>query len=633
VLEKIKSPSDLRKLSLKKLPLIAQEIRGKIIQTVSQTGGHLASSLGTVELAIALHYCLDTPRDIIIWDVGHQAYAHKLLTGRYQNFSTLRQLGGVSGFPSKDESEYDTFTTGHSSTAISLALGMAAARDIKKAKQKIVAVIGDGSLTGGLCFEALNNAGHLQKDLLVILNTNEMSISPSVGALSNYLNKIISKPIYNRFREALQNFVKTRIPLVGSRMFKLASKFEEFLKGLIIPGIFFEELGFRYFGPLDGHNLELLINTFNNVASLKGPKVLHVITKKGKGYEPAENFPIRFHSASPFDIKTGKPKTLSQVKNLHSYTEIFSKKITELAKTDKKIAVITAAMPDGTGLYRFAEKFPDRFFDVGIAEEHAICFAAGLAKNGLKPIAAIYSTFLQRAYDQIMEEIALQNLPVILAIDRAGVVGSDGATHQGIFDIAYLKSIPNFVLMAPKDLRELESMIEFATNLNQPVAIRYPKTQEPLTRASNSNNKIKLGKFQILREGKDIVLIAVGAMVKPAFEAAQDLEKENIDAMVINTRFIKPLDEQLLKDIALRFKTIVTLEEGIADGGFGTSVLEKINQFCAEKETPKVLNLGLPTDFVPHGSRVELLKKLGLDKDSIVEKTRAFIKSSIAWQR
>lgn len=633
MLEKIKNPSDLKKLSIKKLPVIAKEIREKIVDTVSHTGGHLASSLGAVDLTVALHYCLDTPRDIIIWDVGHQTYAHKLLTGRYENFSTLRQLGGVSGFPSKDESAYDTFTTGHSSTAISLALGMAAARDIKKAKQKIVAVIGDGSLTGGLCFEALNNAGHLNKDILVILNTNEMSIAPSVGALSNYLNKIISKPIYNRFREAFQNFVKTKIPLVGSRMLKLASKFEEFLKGLIVPGIFFEELGFRYFGPLDGHNLELLINTLKNVSSLKGPKVLHVVTKKGKGYEPAENMPIRFHSAAPFDIKTGKSKSVTKDKNLLSYTEVFSNKIVELAKKDSKIAAITAAMPDGTGLYRFAQAFPDRFFDVGIAEEHAICFSAGLAKSGLKPVVAIYSTFLQRAYDQIMEAVALQNLPVTLAIDRAGIVGADGVTHQGIFDIAYLKSIPNFVLMAPKDLRELEAMLEFAVDLNKPVAIRYPKTSEQLIKTDSSFEKIKLGKSQVIKEGKDIALIALGTMVTPAFEAAGDLAKDNIDAMVVNSRFIKPLDEDLLKNIASRFKTIVTLEEGIIDGGFGVSVLEKINQFSEDKETPKVLNLGLATDFVTHGTREELLKKSGLDKESIVEKTRAFIKSSIAWQR
>jgi len=632
VLEKIKNPTELKKLSLAELPVLTKEIRAKIVETVSKTGGHLASSLGAVELTIALHYCLDTPKDIIIWDVGHQTYAHKLITGRYENFSTLRQLGGISGFPSKDESDYDVFTTGHSSTAISLALGMAAARDIKGAKQKIVAVIGDGSLTGGLCFEALNNTGHLNKDILVILNTNEMSISPSVGALSNYLNKIISKPIYNRFREALQNFVKTRIPLVGSRMFKLAAKFEEVLKGLIIPGIFFEEFGFRYFGPLDGHNLELLINTLNNILSLKGPRILHVVTTKGKGYEPSENFPVQFHSAVPFEIDTGEIKLSTQNENLYSYTEVFSKKITELAQDNKKIVAITAAMPDGTGLYRFAEAFPERFFDVGIAEEHAICFAAGLAKNGLKPIAAIYSTFLQRAYDQIMEAISLQNLPVVLAIDRAGIVGGDGVTHQGIFDIAYLKSIPNFVLMAPKDLGELEAMLEFAVDINKPVAIRYPKTSEQLTKFSLAE-KIKLGKSQILREGKDIALIALGSMVKPAMQAASDLAKENIDAAVINARFIKPLDEQLLKDLALRFKMIATLEEGIIDGGFGISILEKINQVCGEKELPKIIHFGLPTEFVTHGTREELLESAGLDKDSIAQKIKVFIKSSVVWQR
>jgi 1-deoxy-D-xylulose-5-phosphate synthase len=625
VLANIKNPLDLKKLSLKKLQLLSEEIREKIIEVVSQTGGHLASSLGAVELAIALHYCLDTPHDIIIWDVGHQAYAHKLLTGRYRKFSTLRQFDGISGFPSKDESEYDVFTTGHSSTAISLALGMAVARDLKKEKkQKIVAVIGDGSLTGGLCFEALNNAGHLNKDLLVILNTNEMSISPSVGALSNYLNKFISQPIYNRFREALQNFVKMRIPLVGSRMLKLASKFEEVLKGLIIPGIFFEELGFRYFGPLDGHNLSLLIKTLRNIIPLKGPRILHIITKKGKGYRPAENFPVRFHSAVPFDVETGEPQIVVKNEDLHSYTEVFSKKVIELAKTDRRIVAITAAMPDGTGLYRFAEIFPERFFDVGIAEEHAICFAAGLAKAGFKPIVAIYSTFLQRAFDQLVEEVSLQNLPLVLAVDRAGIVGEDGVTHQGVFDIVYLKILPNLVVMAPKDITELEQMIDFAVKLDRPVAVRYPKERMRINR-SLSHEEIRLAKAEVLRKGKDGAVFALGTMVYPAYEAAEELSKEGIELTVINVRFAKPLDGELIKQLSREIKAFITIEEGSLSGGLGEDIASRL--LSTDKEQSfRILNLGLPKEFIPHGKRDQLLVKYKLDRDSLINSFRDFLK-------
>lgn len=610
LLENINSSQDLKKLPLEQLPQLAQEIRQRIIQVVSHIGGHLASSLGAVELIIALHYCLDTPSDRIIFDVGHQAYAHKILTGRNKDFTRLRQYQGISGFPCKEESVYDTFTTGHSSTAVSLGLGLASARDYLDPGDyfKIVAVIGDGSLSGGLCFEGLNNLGHLKKDVLVILNTNELSIAPNVGALSTYLNKIISLPIYNRFRDALQELVKSRIPK-GSRLLKIASKFEEGLKGLFIPGVFFEELGFRYFGPLDGHNLNLLIPTLKNILTIKGPKLLHVITKKGKGYLPAENEPIRFHSASPFEINTGAPKKqfLGQ-----TYTEVFSKKLIELANVDKKIVAITAAMPEGTGLDKFRDRYPERFFDVGIAEQHAVCFASGLAKGGLKPVVAIYSTFLQRAYDQIVEEIALQNVPVVLCLDRAGIVGGDGVTHQGTLDLIYLRSIPNLVIAAPRDGWELERLLEFALHLDKPVAIRYPKSQSPITNHQLPTTELKLGKAEVIGEGKDAAIVALGSMVIPSLQAADLLKKKGIFCSVINSRFLKPLDEDLLNNI--KAKLIFTVEEGITAGGFGSAVQEVLGK--------AVYRIGLPEGFIPHGSRDILLKEYGLTHDGIAQRIR-----------
>jgi len=620
-LESLNSPQDLKKLSLEQLSQLASEVRQRIIEVVSQTGGHLASSLGAVELTIALHYCLDTPKDKIIWDVGHQAYTHKILTGRNKEFNNLRQYQGLSGFPSKDESIYDPFTTGHSSTAVSLGLGLACTKDYLPAKEqyfKVVAVIGDGSLSGGLCFEGLNNAGHLKKDILVILNTNELSIAPNVGALSTYLNKIISLPIYNRFRHSLENFVKSRVPK-GSRLLKIANKFEEGLKGLFVPGMFFEELGFRYFGPLDGHNLAILIATLHNILNISGPKLLHVITKKGKGYPPAEDDPVRFHSASPFEIKTGV--SLEKVQAL-TYTEVFSKKLVELARDNQRIVAITAAMPEGTGLDKFRDLYPQRFFDVGIAEEHAICFAAGLARKGLKPVVAIYSTFLQRAYDEILECAALQNLPVILAIDRAGIVGEDGVTHQGVFDIAYLRNAPNLVIMAPKDASELEAMLEFAINLGKPIAVRYPKSACPLVPACPAGRRLpisplQLGKAEILREGKDFAVIALGSMVVPSLEAIKLLEKEGLSGTLINARFAKPLDINLLKTVSAKAKFIFTAEEGILDGGFGSAVLEVIDK--------SVARIGLPGEFIAHGRRDLLLDKYGLTSQGIAGRIKSVI--------
>lgn len=610
LLEKINSPQDLKKLAVEQLPCLAQEIREKIIEVVSRTGGHLASSLGAVELALALHYCLDTPDDKIIWDVGHQSYAHKILTGRNKNFSTLRQYQGISGFPSKDESPYDTFTTGHSSTAISLALGLAYARDYLPTDRyfKVVSVIGDGSLSGGLCFEGLNNAGHFKKDILIILNTNELSIAANAGALSTYLNKLISLPIYNRFKDSLESFAQSRIPK-GSRIVKIAHKFEEGFKGLFIPGILFEELGFRYFGPLDGHNLHLLIPALKNIINIKGPRILHVVTKKGKGYPHSENEPIKFHGVGPFEIDTGESRA-KDAQGALTYTEIFSRKLLELAKTDKRILAITAAMPEGTGLDKFRDLYPERFFDVGIAEGHAVCFSGGLAKAALRPVFAVYSTFLQRAYDQIVEDVALQDVPVIFAIDRAGIVGEDGVTHQGIFDIAFLRSIPNLNIMAPKDGVELEKMLEFSLRLGKPIAIRYPKSKVPLLNFPEP--PLELGKAEILKNGKDFAIIALGSMVVPAYEAIEQLEKKGLSGTLINARFVKPLDINLFKDIAAKVKFIYTVEEGVLEGGFGSAVMEAINK--------PVIRLGLPSEFIVHGKRDILLDKYGLTAKAIADK-------------
>ncbi|RJP27338.1 MAG: 1-deoxy-D-xylulose-5-phosphate synthase [Candidatus Omnitrophota bacterium] len=614
MLEKIHSPEDLRKLPLEALPGLSSEIRKRIIDVVSVTGGHIASSLGAVELAMALHYCFNTPKDKIIWDVGHQAYAHKIITGRNDCFETLRKSEGISGFPHKDESEYDPFTVGHSSNAVSLALGLVCAYQRLGAENnpKIVAVIGDGSLSGGLCFEGLNNAGHLKKDILVILNTNELSIAPNAGALSTYINKVLSLPIYNRFRGSLEGFVSSRIPK-GSRLIKIANKFEEGLKGLFIPGIFFEELGFRYFGPLDGHNLDLLIPTLKNIMNLKGPRLLHIITKKGKGYPPAEKEPVKFHSTGPFNISNGDPVDKNKTK---SYTEVFSEKIVGLASQDKRIVAITAAMAEGTGLDKFRDLYPDRFFDVGIAEQHAVCFAAGLARAGLKPVAAIYSTFLQRAYDQLIEDVALQDLPVVLAIDRAGIVGEDGPTHQGVFDIAYLRSIPNFTIMAPMDAKELESMLSFAMTLGKPVAIRYPKgTIEELD--SKRCNKIELGKAEILSDGDDFAIIAVGTMASTCYKVIEILKKEGLHGSLVNARFIRPIDTDVIQKVCSKAKRIITVEEGVLDCGFGAAVVEATGL--------AVTRIGLPFEFIPAGKRKTLLEKYGLSESGIANTIRGLM--------
>jgi 1-deoxy-D-xylulose-5-phosphate synthase len=606
-LEKIDSPQDLKRIPLEELPVLAGEIREKIIEVVSRSGGHLASSLGAVELTIALHYCLEAPEDKIIWDVGHQAYAHKILTGRAKEFASLRKYQGLSGFPCKEESSFDPFTTGHSSTAVSLALGLACAQDIASSGKsyRSVAVIGDGSLSGGLCFEGLNNAGHLKKDLLVVLNTNEMSIAPNVGAISNYLNKLISLPIYNRFKESLDKFVESRIPK-GSRLVKIANKFERGLKELFVPGVLFEELGFRYFGPFEGHNLNILIPSLKKILSIRGPLLMHVVTKKGKGYPPAENNPVKFHSAPPFVVQSGATLTPAAGR---SYTAVFSDKLTALAKENKRIVAITAAMPEGTGLDKFRDSYPERFFDVGIAEGHAVCFAAGLARQGLKPVVAIYSTFLQRAYDQIVECVALQKLAVVFCLDRAGVVGEDGATHQGVFDIAFLRSVPHLVVAAPADVQELEAMLEFALRGDYAISLRYPKEVAPVL--NFSPRRIELGQAQVLQEGPDFALIALGGMVTLALAAMELLKKEGLKGTLVNARFVKPLDVILLRQLSLRIRHIFSVEDGVLAGGFGSAIAEEIDK--------AVTRIGLPDEFMPCGSRKTVLAKYGLSVEGIVD--------------
>ncbi|MFH0854934.1 MAG: 1-deoxy-D-xylulose-5-phosphate synthase [Candidatus Omnitrophota bacterium] len=613
MLEGIDSPQGLKKLKLEELPLLASEIRQRITEVVAVNGGHLASSLGAVELIIALHYCLNTPVDKIVFDVGHQAYAHKILTGRNKEFSTLRAYRGISGFPSQDESAYDCFTTGHSSNAVSLALGLAIARDRLPVDNhfKVVAVIGDGSLSGGLCFEGLNNAGHLKKDILVVLNTNELSISPNVGAISNYLNKIISLPVYNRFKESLENFL-TKHGTGKSRILNLFYKFEEGLKGLFIPGMLFEELGFRYFGPFDGHNIEPLVHSLKNILNIKGPRILHIVTKKGKGYFAAEKEPVRFHGTGPFDIQTGLG--LPNPPGVKTYTEVFSDKLAELAAGDNKIMAITAAMPEGTGLDKFRCLFPDRFFDVGIAEGHAVCFAAGLAKAGLKPVVVLYSTFLQRAYDQIIEDVALQKLAVIFCVDRAGITGEDGMTHQGVFDISFLNTVPNLAILAPKGAKELEMMLEFSLKSGLPMVIRYPKGKAEGLAEGAKTQEIELGKAEVLSEGKDFAIFALGSMVKVSLEARELLKKEGLSGFLINSRFAKPLDKPLFDEISRKVSYIFTVEEGIVAGGFGSAIEDALGK--------AVIKIGLPCSFIEHGKRELLLEKYGLTAKAIADKIK-----------
>lgn len=591
---------------------LAAEIRQQLIQSVSRSGGHLAANLGVVELTIALHYVYDTPRDKIIWDVGHQSYVHKILTGRQDRMATLRQYGGISGFPKSEESPHDAFNTGHSSTSISAALGMALARDIQNEHYAVIAVTGDGALTGGMTYEALNNAGNAGHDLTVILNDNEMSISKNVGAMSSYLNRLRTDPSYARTKEEIES-VLSRIPGIGPNIARAAGRFKDTVKYLMVPGIWFEELGFTYIGPVNGHNFEELTAVLNNVRKMKGPVLVHVITQKGKGYQPALNDPDLFHGIGPFDINTGKTSR----KLLPSYTEIFGQFMVDKGQQDNKVVAITAAMASGTGLKSFAHKFPDRFFDVGICEPHAVTMAAGMAKAGLKPVVSIYSTFLQRAYDQILHDVALQNLPVIFAIDRAGLVGEDGPTHHGVFDLSYLRAIPNLTIMAPADENEFMDMLHTAFTINGPVAIRYPRGIGAGAEIEPERCRLEIGRSVTLHEGKDLAIIAIGRSVDMARDLLAILEQQGIKASLVNARFVKPLDENTITIMAAKTGKIVTIEDNCLQGGFGSAVVELLADHNINAD---VLRLGIPDEFIEQGKVEILFNYLDLDPESMADK-------------
>ncbi len=613
LLKKINNPNDLKKLKKDDLPLLAAEIRKLIIETVSKTGGHLASSLGVVELTIALHYIFDAPDDKIIWDVGHQAYTHKILTERKSKFHTLRQYKGISGFPKIEESDYDAFNTGHSGTSISAALGLAKARDTKKENHSVIAVIGDGSTTAGMAFEGFNQAGHLKSDLIVILNDNEMSISANVGAVSAYLSKILTGQLYTKLIDEIDTLLK-HIPKIGNRVSRLAHRVEEAIKGILIPGRIFEDLGFNYVGPIDGHDLFHLVSALQGIKKLKGPVLFHLVTKKGKGYQPAEEKAPSFHGVSSFNIGTG---TFLKKKSSKTYTEAFGDSITELAQKDIRIIAITAAMTDGTGLSKFAKKFPDRFYDVGIAEQHAATFAAALALEGLKPVVAVYSTFLQRAYDQVLHDICLMNLPVTFALDRAGIVGEDGPTHHGMFDLSYMRNLPNLVFMAPKDENELRHMLKTALEFNGPAALRYPRGSGPSVNYDKKIKPLEIGSAEVLKEGDELAIIAIGNMVSPSLNAADILSQKGIDVTVVNARFIKPLDKNLIIKLARRTKKIVTVEENVLQGGFGSAVMEMLEEEGIANIQFK--RIGIPDKFIEHGSPDVLRKNYGLNEECIAE--------------
>jgi len=621
LLDNINGPQDLKHFSLAQLEKLAEEIRELLIHTVSTTGGHLAPNLGVVELTLALHKMYDSPKDKFIWDVGHQAYVHKILTGRRADFSTLRTVNGISGFPKRSESQHDAFGAGHSSTSISSALGIALARDISGENYNVVAVIGDGSLTGGEAYEALNHAGHLGVNLTVILNDNEMSIAKNVGAISEYLAKMRTAPTYSKVKRDI-DFLLRSIPAIGEKVARTVDRLKGSLKYLLVPGILFEELGFTYFGPIDGHNIPSLLDVLDKAKSIKGPVLIHMVTHKGKGYLPAECNPDKFHGVGPFCVETGEITASSGV--APSYTQVFGNTLIKLAEHNPDIVAITAAMPDGTGLKNFSVKYPKRFFDVGIAEQHAVTMAAGLASQGKRPVIAIYSTFMQRAYDQILHDVCLQNLPVILALDRAGIVGEDGPTHHGVFDYSFLRHIPNIIIMAPKDENELQNMLYTATELDAPVAIRYPRGCGLGVNLQTEFTKLEPGKSELLSSGKDIALLAVGAMVAPCEKAAELLASKGIAVSVVNSRFIKPLDGQLIRQMARDTGVIVTVEDNVITGGFGSAVLEYINS--QNLNWVKVLRLGLPDAFIEHGSRSYLLDKYSLNAQGIAASIETFVR-------
>lgn len=616
LLDRINTPADVKALERGQLEQLAKEIRARMIGTVSRTGGHLAASLGAVELAVALHYVFSAPADKLIWDVGHQAYAHKLLTGRRDRFESLRQAGGLSGFPRRSESEYDAFDTGHGSTAIAAGVGMAKARDLAKKDFAVIAVVGDGAMTGGMAFEALNLAGHLKTALIVILNDNQMSISHNVGALAGYLSKVRLDPHYLRAKSDFETVV-SRLPL-GESVIDAVGRFKDGIKQLLIPGMLFEELGFTYLGPIDGHHLPTLVDTLEQAHSLARPVLIHAMTQKGRGYEPAENDAAKWHRTGAFDVETGEPLTSP---GGISFTHVFGKSMVQAGERDPRVVAITAAMKEATGLGEFADRFPPRFFDVGMAEQTAVTFAAGLAAEGLRPVVAVYSTFLQRGYDQIVHDVALPHLPVTLALDRAGLVGEDGPTHHGAFDLCYLRHIPGLVVMAPSDLTELGAMLRTGLELGAPAAIRYPRG-EGANAPVGEVEALPVGKADLLRPGDAVVLLALGTMVAPALAAAELLAGQGLEAAVVNARFVKPLDTELICDLARDCGRVVTIEENAAAGGFGSAVVEMLQ--LRGLSIPTLL-LGLPDRFIEHGKRQKLLADIGLEPHAIAATVARFV--------
>ena len=612
-LEKINSPDDLKKISRKDLPILASELREVIIDVVSKNGGHLAPSLGAVELAIAIHYVFNAPKDKIIWDVGHQSYAHKLLTGRREQFHTLRQYNGICGFTRMSESPFDAFSTGHSSTSISAGLGIACAKRLKNDNSKVIAVIGDGSMTAGLAYEGLNQAGDINKNILVILNDNDMSIAHNVGAVSSLLSRTLSSKYLQDFKKEVGDFLKS-LPKFGDDIYHFAKRSKESFKTFITPGMLFEAFNFEYFGPINGHNLDHLIDILNNVKCLREPVLLHVTTKKGKGYLPSEKNPVHFHGVGCFNADTGE--SINKDCTIPTYTQIFGRTLVEMASEDRRIIAVTAAMPEGTGLSDFARAYPDRFFDVGIAEQHAVTFAAGLATEGFRPVVAIYSTFLQRAYDQILHDVCIEKIPVIFAVDRGGIVGEDGATHNGVFDLSYLRSLPNMVVMAPKDENELCKMLRTAVDYDGPIAIRYPRGTAEGVASENNNIPIPIGKGEVLTKGDDVVIFAAGRSVNEALSAHAMLKEHGISATVVNCRFVKPLDMDLIGSLSKKIPRLITVEENVRQGGFGSAVLECLSDQGITGFQLKCI--GIPDTFVEHGPQELLRSKYGIDAPAIV---------------
>ena len=613
LLNQINEPNDIKKIDPREYRLLAKEIRQFLVHKISMTGGHLASNLGAVELTMALHLCLDFPNDSLVWDVGHQSYPHKLLTGRKEGFDTLRQFGGMSGFPKRSESNCDAFDTGHSSTSISLAIGMAKARELKKEKNNVFAVIGDGALSGGMAFEALNNAARLKSNLVIVLNDNQMSISKNVGGMSKYLGNIRTSTNYTELKEDVET--KLRKSHIGNALADSIKGAKDAVKRLFVPGMLFEDMGITYIGPIDGHDVKQMVSAFESASKMQKAVIVHVCTKKGKGYLPAEEDPSAFHGIAPFKPSDG---TLKNKEKYLTYTYVFSRKLVELADKDEKIVAISAAMPSGTGLNRMAERFPDRFFDVGIAEEHAVTFAAGMASKGMKPVVAIYSTFFQRAYDQILHDVCIGRLPVIFAVDRAGLVGSDGETHQGMFDISYFNSMPNMTVMAPKNVLELEKMLEFAAGFDGPIAIRYPRGKA-YTGLKEYDTKIEYGKSEKITGSADIALLAVGSMVETAVKVRKILLQHGIDVTIVNARFVKPLDTEMLDHLTEQHKLIVTIEENVRSGGFGEHVTEYLMRTGSDA---RVQILALPDEYIEHGNVEVLRKETGLDVETMTAKIR-----------